>query len=38
MTKRTVPLTVNALSTLMFIAVFVLMILINFRKPAKDKD
>ena len=38
MTKRTVPLTVNALSTLMFIAVFVLMILINFRKPAKGKD
>lgn len=35
MTKRTVPLTVNALSALMFVAVFVLLLLINFRKPTK---
>lgn len=38
MTKRTVPLTVNALSALMFVAVFVLLLLINFRKPSKNKN
>lgn len=38
MTKRTVPLTVNALSALMFVAVFILLLLINFRKPAKVKQ
>lgn len=37
MTKRSVPLTVNALSALMFVAVFVLLLLINFRKPSKEK-
>lgn len=37
MTKRAVPLTVNALSALMFVAVFVLLLLINFRKPSKEK-
>ena len=37
MTKKTVPLTVNALSTLMFIVVFVIMLAINIRKPAKKK-
>lgn len=34
MTKKTVPLTVNALSALMFVAVFLLLLLINF-KPKK---
>ncbi len=38
MTKRTVPLTVNALSALMFVAVFVLLLLINFRKPSKETN
>jgi len=37
MTKKTVPLTVNALSTLMFVAVFVLLLLINF-KPKKNGE
>lgn len=38
MTKRSVPLTVNALSALMFVAVFILLLLINFRKPDKEKQ
>lgn len=38
MTKRSVPLTVNALSALMFVAVFVLLLLINFRKSVREKN
>ncbi len=38
MTKKSVPLTVNALSTLMFVVVFAIMLFINVRKPAKKGD
>lgn len=38
MTKKSVPLSVNALSTLMFVVVFVIMLFINLRKPAKKGE
>jgi len=38
MTKKSVPLSVNALSTLMFVVVFAIMLFINLRKPAKKGD
>lgn len=38
MTKKSVPLTVNALSTLMFVVVFCLMLAINLKKPAKKNE
>ena len=38
MTKKTVPLTVNALSTLMFVVVFVIMLVINVRRPKNEKS
>lgn len=37
MTKKSIPLSVNALSTLMFIVVFALLLIINLRKPAADR-
>ena len=36
MTKRAIPLTVNALSALMFVVVFVLLLIVNF-KPVRRK-
>ena len=37
MTKKTVPLTVNALSTLMFVIVFAVMLAINLKKPVEKE-
>ncbi len=38
MTKKSVPLSVNALSTLMFVVVFAIMLFINLRKPSKKGE
>ena len=38
MTKKSVPLTVNALSTLMFVVVFCLMLAINLKKPVQKEE
>ncbi len=38
MTKKSVPLSVNALSTLMFVVVFAIMLFVNLKKPAKKGD
>ena len=37
MTKKTIPLAVNALSTLLFIGVFVILLFVNFRPAMKKK-
>ena len=37
MTKRSIPLAVNALSTLLFIAVFVILVIVNFMPSKKKK-
>ena len=37
MTRKTIPLAVNALSTLLFIAVFVILVIVNFRPAGKKK-
>ena len=38
MTKKSIPLSVNALSTIMFTVVFVLLLIVNLKKPAKEKE
>ncbi len=38
MTKKTIPLAVNALSTILFVAVFVILLIINFRPDRKKKQ
>ncbi len=38
MTKRTIPLTINALSTLIFVVVFVLLLITNFRNKKQTKE
>ncbi len=38
MTKKSVPLSVNALSTIMFVVVFILLLITNLKKPAKEKE
>ena len=38
MTRRKVPPTVNALSTLMFVAVLTLLLIINLRNARSDKN
>lgn len=37
-TKKSIPLSVNALSTIMFVAVFILLLITNLKKPAKRKE
>lgn len=38
MTKRTIPLTINALSTFIFVIVFVLLLITNFRNKKPNKE
>lgn len=38
MTKKSIPLSVNALSTIMFVVVFILLLITNLKKPAKGKE
>ncbi len=37
-TKKSIPLSVNALSTIMFVVVFILLLITNLKKPAKRKE
>ena len=37
MTKKTIPLSVNALSTLLFIVVFAILLVVNFRPASRKK-
>ena len=38
MTKRAIPLTINALSTFIFVVVFILLLITNFRNKKPNKE